>query len=218
MSTQPWPDGGKQPAATDSITAQFLPLIEQLDLKPLQKEFLRGRWLDQLRWMVGKAISTQRWYNRLRLVTIVGGVLIPALVGLNVSGAASERIRWIVFGLGLMVALAASIEGFFHYSDRWPHYRRTAELLRSEGWQFFQLSGQYAGSGTHARAYPAFAAQVEVLVQGDVEGYFPAVVAEQAQPPNGERREHDEQGTRGPARVRPGTDPSSSPRITSRDL
>jgi hypothetical protein len=163
------------------MEARFLPLLDQLDLEPLQREFLRRRWLDQVSWLENRAAGSQRWYNRLRLITIVGGVIIPALVGLNVSGEVSERIQWTVFGLGLVVALAAAIEGFFHFSDRWPHYRRTAELLKSEGWQFFQLSGPYAGAGSHVGAYPRFAAQVEALIQRDVDVYFTAVVAEQDQ-------------------------------------
>jgi hypothetical protein len=194
MGTSPSPDSAERATARDRIGAQFQPLIDQLDLEPLQYEFLRRRWLDQVRWAEDRAASSQRWYNRLRLLTIVGGVVIPALVGLNVTGPASERIRWTVFGLGLLVALAAAIEGFFHYSDRWPHHRRTAELLKSEGWQFFQLSGQYADAATHAGAYPRFAAQVEALIQRDVEIYFTAVVAEQPQP----GKEHREQNERAP--------------------
>jgi hypothetical protein len=167
--------------AKDWVGAQFLPLIDRLDLPEPRKDFLRERWLDQVRWAEGRATRSQRWYNRLRLITIVGGVMIPALVGLNVTGPASGRIRWTVFGLGLVVALAASIEGFYHHGDRWPHYRRMAELLKSEGWQFLQLSGAYADAASHAVAYPRFAAQVEAVIQRDVEVYFTAVVAEQSQ-------------------------------------
>lgn len=185
MSASPSPDGSGQADAGDWIGAQFLPLFDQLGLSPLQQVFLRGRWLDQVRWAEGKAASTQRWYRRLRLITITGGVIIPALVGLNVAGTASEGIRWTVFGLGLVVALAASIEGFFHYSDRWPHYRRLAELLKSEGWQFFQLSGQYAGAANHADAYPQFAARSEVIIQSDVEVFFTTVVPGQTQQDTG---------------------------------
>jgi hypothetical protein len=164
----------------------------QLGLPPLQQEFLRGRWLDQVCWAEGKAVSTQRWYRWLRLITITGGVVIPALVGLNVTGTASERIRWTVFGLGLVVALAAAIEGFFHYSERWPHYRRLAELLKSEGWQFFQLSGQYADAADHVAAYPLFAAHVEAIVQRDVEVFFTAVVAGQTQQQDKEQPGQDQ--------------------------
>ena len=185
MSASPSPDGSGQVDAGDWIGAQFLPLIDQLGLSPLQQEFLRGRWLDQVRWAEGKAASAQRWYRRLRLITITGGVIIPALVGLNVSGTASEGIRWTVFGLGLVVALAASIEGFFHYSNRRPHYRRLAELLKSEGWQFFQLSGRYAGAANHADAYPQFAARSEVIIQRDVEVFFTTVAPGQTQQDTG---------------------------------
>jgi hypothetical protein len=191
MGAVPSPVSGGQAAPGDGVGAQFLPLIGQLGLSPLQQEFLRSRWLDQLRWAEGKAASTQRWYRWLRLITITGGVIIPALVGLNIAGTASEGIRWAVFGLGLVVALTAAIEGFFHYGDRWPHYRRLAELLKSEGWQFFQLSGQYAGAAGHADAYPQFAAHVEAIIQRDVEVFFTAVVAGQTQQQDREQRGQD---------------------------
>jgi hypothetical protein len=178
------PERSEQTTGRDWMEEQFLPIIRQLELTTLQREFLRHRWLDQVRWAEGKAGTAQGWYRRLRLITIVGGVLIPALIGLNVTEPASDILRWAVFGIGLIVAFAASIEGFFHYGDRWPHYRRTAELLKSEGWQFFQLSGQYATATTHAAAYTAFAAQTEAIIQRDVEVFFTAVVPEQEQEQN----------------------------------
>jgi Protein of unknown function (DUF4231) len=192
MGAAPTPDSRGQAAPKDGIEEQFLPLIGQLGLPPVQQEFLRGRWLDQVRWAEGKAASTQRWYRWLRLITITGGVVIPALVGLNVTGTVSEGIRWAVFGLGLVVALAAAIEGFFHYGERWPHYRRLAELLKSEGWQFFQLSGQYAGAARHVDVYPLFAAHVEAIVQQDVEVFFTSVVTGQTQQQEGEQRGQDQ--------------------------
>ena len=175
MSTAAQPGNGGQ-AGKDWIDAMFLPVIGQLGLQPLQQEFLRNRWLDQVHFAERKADRAQWWYRRLRLITITGGVIIPALVGLNVTGSASQAIRWAVFGLGLVVALAASIEGFFHYSDRWPHYRRLAELLESEGWQFFELSGPYAGAADHPAVYPQFPARVEEIIQRDVEVFFTSVV------------------------------------------
>ena len=73
MSASPSPDGSGRADAGDWIGAQFLPLFDQLGLSPLQQEFLRGRWLDQVRWAEGKAASAQRWYRRLRLITIRAG-------------------------------------------------------------------------------------------------------------------------------------------------
>ena len=206
MSAVSSPDGAGRAATGDWIEKRFLPLIGQLGLTPLQQEFLRGRWLDQVDWAEGKATSAQRWYRWLRLITIIGGVIIPALVGLNIAGTASEGVRWAVFGLGLVVALAASIEGFFHYSERWPHYRRLAELLKSEGWQYFQLSGPYADAADHASAYTRFATHVEAIIQRDVEVFFTAVVAEKTQQQDTEGGGQD-QGTDGQAEAHSGLQP-----------
>jgi hypothetical protein len=48
------------------------------------------------------------------------------------------------------------------------------ESLKSEGWQFLQLSGGYANQ-THIQAYPAFAARVEELSREEVETYITQV-------------------------------------------
>ena len=75
------------------------------------------------------------------------------------------------------MALSAAVEEFFHYGERWRHYRHTVEALKSEGWQFFQFSGPYADM-THVRAYPAFAARVEELSREEVETYITQVFKE----------------------------------------
>src|SRR4051812_7118950 len=152
-------------------------LIDALELTEMQKRFLRLRWLDQIVWMEGKADRARDWYYRLRLTTIIGGVIIPALVSLNISGTIVPVIFLITF-LSLLVAISAAVEEFFHYGERWRHYRRTVELLKVEGWQFFQKSGPYHDYGSHAGAYPAFAARVEDIIQRDVEVYITEVVRE----------------------------------------
>jgi hypothetical protein len=90
-----------KPIADDRVVeAQFGPIIDRLALEPLQRDFLRSRWLDQVKWMEGRAKSCQRWYYWLRLVTIAGGVVIPALVGLDIAGTVAIGVKWLVFGSG----------------------------------------------------------------------------------------------------------------------
>ena len=67
--------------------------IDGLDLSPLQKHSLHSRWLDQVLWMEKKAALTQRWYYILRLVTIVGGVLVPTAASLR-QGTYACRKSW----------------------------------------------------------------------------------------------------------------------------
>jgi hypothetical protein len=161
-------------------------LIGSLDLPELQQHFLRSRWMDQVLWMEGKADTARDWYYRLRVTTIVGGVTIPALVSLNLSGVVAATAGWIAFALSLVVAISAAVEEFFHYGERWRHYRRTVELLKNEGWQFFQLSGPYRRHKSHSDAYRVFAARVEDINRLDVEAYVTDVVREREEGKEGE--------------------------------
>jgi Protein of unknown function (DUF4231) len=154
-------------------------LIEAVGLDDLQKVFLRSRWLSDLRWQDGRAKRYQRLHYVFRLVAIVGGVIVPALVGLNPADEVwRERVRGLAFLLSLLVAIAVSVEGFFRFGDRWRHYRGNAELLKSEGWMFFQKSGRYRNAGSHGEAYPEFAEQVEAILRQDVDQYLADIAQE----------------------------------------
>lgn len=154
-------------------------LIDSLDLEERQKHILKSRWLDQVAWTEGKTAHARNWYYGLRLTTIIGGLIVPALIGLNFEGTISDIFRWIVFSLSLMVAITNAVEEFFQYGERWRHFRRIAEMLKSEGWQFFQLSGSYSRRNSHAHAYEKFASRVEVILQEDVQKFITEVVQEQ---------------------------------------
>jgi hypothetical protein len=151
---------------------------------------MRSRWLDQIVWLEGKANGSQRWYYGLRLLAIVGGLVVPALVSLNVNeNDLGDTIVWVTFSLSLVVAIAVAVEGFFHFGDRWRHYRRTVEVLKSQGWQLYELSGAYATFRTHGAAFRSFTATVEALIAEDVDTYVSRVMRE-GQP--GDRAEGDQ--------------------------
>jgi hypothetical protein len=119
-------------------------LIDQLDLSELRKDFLKQRWLDQVLWLEGRATKNRDRHYALRLTTIIGGVIIPALVGLG-KGNESWQIylSWTAFGVSQAVAISAALEEFFGYGDNYRTYRNTAESLKIEGWEYFQLTGNY---------------------------------------------------------------------------
>lgn len=154
--------------------AEMDQLITAIELPELNKQFLRARWLEQIMWMEEKALDALWWYRVLRLATIIGGVIVPALVSFNVSDDTVGLIKTLTFIVSLVVALSAAVEEFFRYGERWRHYRRTVESLKSEGWQFLQLSGPYVNM-THSQAYPAFATRVEELSREEVDRYMTQV-------------------------------------------
>jgi len=161
-------------------------LIDAIDLPELNKRFLRSRWLDQTLWAEARANSARNRHYGLRLIAIVGGVIVPALVSLNVQTPVALAIGWITFAISLTVAICLALESFFRWGERWTHYRRLSELLKSEGWLFFQLGGAYQESATHAQAYPEFAKRVEAIVAGDVDIFITQVAREKAKPAQGE--------------------------------
>ncbi|MBK9308553.1 MAG: DUF4231 domain-containing protein [Nitrospira sp.] len=165
----------KKPKDHEQMRAEMGTLIDALELPELNKQFLRARWLEQVIWMDEKAWESVLRHNILRLTTIIGGVIVPALVSWNVGvGVGADLVKTLTVIVSLVVALSAAVEEFFHYGERWRHYRRIVEALKSEGWQFFQLSGPYANQ-THVLAYPAFAARVEELSREEVETYMTQV-------------------------------------------
>lgn len=163
-----------QPNDPEKMRTELEQLIAAIDLRELNKQFLRARWLEQIQWMEQKALDSLWWYRALRLATILGGVMVPALVGLNVNDGWETVTKVLTFFISLMVALSAAVEEFYRYGERWRHYRRTVESLKSEGWQYLQLSGPYVNM-THTQAYPAFATRVEELSREEVDRYMTQV-------------------------------------------
>ena len=51
----------KKPTDHERMRAEMGKLIEALVLPELNKQFLRGRWLEQVIWMEGKALNSLSW-------------------------------------------------------------------------------------------------------------------------------------------------------------
>ncbi|MEO1669324.1 MAG: DUF4231 domain-containing protein [Cyanobacteria bacterium J06631_2] len=162
---------------SDRFKQEMHSLIEQIELSDLQRQFMKSRWLSQMLWLESRAQQNRNRYYFLRLVTIIGGVIVPALVSLNINANDVQAvIGWVAFGLSQAVAISAAVEEFFHYGERYRHYRNTAELMKIEGWHFFQMSGAYRHAQNHTEVYADFAQRVENIMQRDVEGYFSQVI------------------------------------------
>ncbi|MDY6783580.1 MAG: DUF4231 domain-containing protein [Cyanobacteriota bacterium] len=163
----------KKNAYREYLKQEFTDLIDTLELSSLQKRFMKSRWLDQLLWLESRAERTSKWSNRLRLMTIIGGVMVPGLVSLNFNDSQlGKSIGWATFGLSQVVAISAAVEEYFRFSDKRTQYRQTAESLKSEMWKFAQLTGSYQDYGDHAQAYSIFASQVENYLQEDLQAFI----------------------------------------------
>lgn len=161
------------------LRATFERLVAQTDLDDRQRDFFTARWLEQVLWMSGRASKAQRFYYRLRLITVVGAVTVPALVSLTAyGGPLGDPIRVVTWCVSLLVAVCAAVEGFFQFGQRWRGYRSTVERLKMEGWLYLEQAGPYAASSSHGETFAAFAARVEELINTDVDVYLTEVAVE----------------------------------------
>jgi hypothetical protein len=155
-------------------------LIDTLQVGDEQRHFMRSRWLESILWMEAAAQRTRGRYYAFRLVTVVGAVIVPALVSVNVVGNVESAVSWVTLGLSLIVAVSAAVEGFFRFGERWRHYRALVEELKAEGWSFFELSGDYGKQGAnHENTFPAFVERVNAILRRETEAF----IAEIAKPP-----------------------------------
>lgn len=150
----------------DYLRQELGGLIEQLQLPTLYQRSLQQRWLDQVVWADKKAAECRRRHYQLRLTTVIGSVVLPALVGINFQLAnANPTVRvwfpYVPFVLSQVIAVSAAIEEFCRFGDRWRDYRQVAEDLKAEGWQYLQLSGPYQVSEADIAAAQAETAEAD---------------------------------------------------------
>jgi hypothetical protein len=175
------PAAALDPGAPPSYEEEMRSLIARMEITDEQRQFLRSRWLDQVLYMGDRASDAKRRYYAFRLTTVVGGVIVPALISISLAGAGrfdsnlDFGMRLLTFVVSAMVAITASVEGFMHYGERWRHYRVNAELLKSEGWQYLTASGAYRRVTDPEQAFQTFAARVEEVLRDDVDGFMTQV-------------------------------------------
>lgn len=160
-------------------------LVESFHLSPEHDHFLRSRWLENVLWMEAAAQRTRTRYYALRLLTVVGAVIVPALVSINAVGGAESAITWLTFAVSLVVAVSAAVEGFFRFGERWRHYRSLVEELKFEGWDFYELTGPYRADGaTHETAFPVFVDRVNDVLRRETQAYIAEIASPQASAPS----------------------------------
>jgi Protein of unknown function (DUF4231) len=145
-----------------------------LELENGAKRFLESVWLRYVDWWDHRARQARRRYFALRGIVLVGGAATPSLIGFSLGTGASV-VEWVAWGTGLLVAIAAAFDSLLRPGDVWREKRAAGELLKIEGWRFFQLLGSYRGK-SHKEAFPEFAETVERLIEHEIGEYLAAAV------------------------------------------
>jgi hypothetical protein len=138
------------------------------------REFLKRRWVGMVIWWHNRSVEARAKYFCLRALIVVGGVLIPVLSAFSMQSGWERHFSLLIACVGAVVAGCAAWEGVANYGETWREKRRAAELMKVEGWQFFQLCGKYQNYGSHEKAFPHFATEVENMIAKEVGEYLAA--------------------------------------------
>jgi Protein of unknown function (DUF4231) len=139
-----------------------------------------------IRATVREESSRKRFYYY-RLTAIVSAIIVPSLVGLNLSGTGGTAVRWLTFTLSLIAALSTAILTLFRFGDRWLMYRRLGNELIAAGWRMIN------GSGTDLdKAWSSFTDTTNKAISSYYTEYATEIVATVQLKFNGQSEGQDE--------------------------
>jgi len=164
----------------DQITeiVKTLQLSDDSKKNATDRAILKNRFLSEVLTYEGRRDYTKRYYNVFRFMVTTGSILLPAILSIGQMDPAKlppnfESISyWSAWTISLMVTISNGFLQLFSLDKNYFEYAITTEQLKTEGWQFFQLSGKYEDYETHEEAYKSFSKSVENIKRKQVEKEF----------------------------------------------
>ena len=142
---------------------------EMDDLTLLQRYTLKERYRFLMNEYRYRCVLYSVLFYTFRITMTVGSLAVPALLSIQSTPGAASFMYWITWSISLAVTTSNGIMTLFKLDKRFFMLHATAERLRSETWQFIQLSGRYSGHHglphhpTHANQYIHYCSQLEKI-------------------------------------------------------
>jgi hypothetical protein len=163
-----------------SYKDQVYDIIDTLDLNnETEKNILRSRFLAEVLSYENRRNNTKKYYDAFRFLVTTGSILLPAILSMGQMDPAKlpknfENISyWTSWTISLMVTACNGFLQLFSLDKNYFEYAITTEQMKTEGWQFFQLSGKYDDFEDHKEAYKPFCKSIENIKRKQVEKEFP---------------------------------------------
>jgi hypothetical protein len=141
--------------------------LSELPLEERQRSALRNRYVRYGQWLEQASARSRLEHYLLRFVAAIGGVVVTALSGLNVNRG---EVRWVIFAVALLVA-SITVDSVYNLEERWLHYRRAAEELKSRLRRFVQIGGSADAHGVE-EARVKFVDETERFFREEVDTYI----------------------------------------------
>jgi len=165
-----------KPDYDDSYANQVNNIIDTLVLdSETDKGILKSRFLSEVVEYERRKLKTKKYYDVFRFIVTTGSILLPAILSLGQMDPAKlpknfdQITYWTSWTISLMVTASNGFLQLFSLDKNYFEYALTTEQLKTEGWQFFQLSGKYEDDESHQEAYKDFSKSIENIKRKQVE-------------------------------------------------
>ena len=126
-----------------------------------------------------KRNNTRKYYNIFRFVVTTGSILLPAILSIgqmdpNKLPKNFDQITyWSSWSISLLVTISNGFLQLFSLDKNYFTYSLTVEQLKTEGWQYFGLSGKYEDYKNHdLESYKNFCKNIETIKRKQIENEF----------------------------------------------
>tara|TARA_B100000214_G_scaffold199643_1_gene144552 strand:+ start:139 stop:924 length:786 start_codon:yes stop_codon:yes gene_type:complete len=154
-------------------------IIDDIELqRPYDKAIIKHRFLDEITYYEKKRDETKKFYNVFRFIVTTGSILLPAVLSMGQMDPAKlprnfDMISyWCSWTISLLVTGSNGFLQLFSLDKNYFSYSMVVEQLKTEGWQFFGLSGKYDDYPDHQSAYKAFSKSVESIKRKQIDQEF----------------------------------------------
>lgn len=142
---------------------------ELTDLSVMQRHAIKERYRFLMTEYRYRCLLYSILFYVCRNTMTIGSLAVPALLSIQNQPSASQFMYWVTWSISLSVTAANGLMNLFKLDKRFFALHATMERLRSETWQFIQLSGRYSGhyhqnqKPTHPNQYKYYCTQLEKI-------------------------------------------------------
>jgi hypothetical protein len=113
---------------------------------------------DQINWYDRKSARQKRYFNILKIVTIIAAAMIPLSAALPLEKSLTQPLTAV---LGAIIVVIEGIQQLYQLPTNWILYRSTCESLKHEKYLFLARAGPY---GVAQNPHSLLAERIESLV------------------------------------------------------
>lgn len=133
--------------------SNFQNILQSLEISDIQKQIIQVRYLSILENFQRRSRNYSYIFFSGHFIVTVGSLFVPALLSIQNSDKSytfsgtnfTVQVYWATFVISILVTIFNGILTLFKVDKKYYFLNTTLERLRSEGWQYFSLTGRYDG-------------------------------------------------------------------------